>query len=265
MRSRRSRDVRHEDEAASHDDRCSNTEASVARRVAEVKRRGARPIALGANEQLRRERRLRQGACRDEATRLATMRTRSRAECGATDHVAMGLSRRHGDVTTVRTTAVRGIAMVPADDAEIGPSAEVHCRIVDGVARSGELRTFHRRRPTWGVSAFRLERQVRQSSAGWGVAEGAGTRRIVVPIFAVLSAMAVMVIRGYVTQGTAYTPTRTETPIQIRIRSLTMTPTLITRWSRTVARAPTTLSTLVWWLSVTEVARRRRSGREERS
>ena len=62
VQSRRSRDVQHEDEAASTDGCYSNTETAVARRVAEVKRRGARPIALDANAQMQRERRLRQGA-----------------------------------------------------------------------------------------------------------------------------------------------------------------------------------------------------------
>ena len=100
----------------------------MARRVAEVRRRGARPIALDANAQMQRERRLRQGAGWDEATRFAAMMTRIRVDGGVTDHVAMGLSQRLSDVITVRTASVGGIVMVPAGDAERGPSAEVHCR-----------------------------------------------------------------------------------------------------------------------------------------
>ena len=110
----------------SADDSYSNTEAAVARRVAEVKRRGARFIELDANAQLQRERRLRQGVGWDEATRFAAMTTRIRADGGVTDHVAMGLSQRHGDVITVRAAAVGCIAMVPTDDEERGPSTEVH-------------------------------------------------------------------------------------------------------------------------------------------
>ena len=90
-----------EDEAASIDSSHSNTAAAVARKVAEVKRRGAQPIALDANAQMQREGRLRKGAGWDEAAWFAAMMTRIRAEGGVTDHVAMGLSQRHSDVVPV--------------------------------------------------------------------------------------------------------------------------------------------------------------------
>ena len=112
----------------SADDSYSITEDVVARRIAEVKRRGARFIELDAKAQLQRERRLRQGVGWDEATRFAAMTTRIRADGGVTEHVAMGLSQRHGDVITVRAAAAGCIAMVPTDDNERGPSTEVLCR-----------------------------------------------------------------------------------------------------------------------------------------
>ena len=115
-----------------------NTAAAVARRVAEAKRRGARPIALDAKCQLQRKSLLRKGASWDEATRLAAKMTRIRAEGGATDYAAMGLSQRHSDVITVRTAAVGSIVIVPADNAERGPSAEVVCRRNDSRWGSSE-------------------------------------------------------------------------------------------------------------------------------
>jgi len=120
--------VQREEETTSAGYRCSNTEEAVARRVAEAKRRGAQLIELDAIAQRQREHRLSHGVGWDEATRLAAMATRIRADGGVTDHVAMGLSQRHGDVITVRAAAVGCIAMVPADDEERGPSAEEHCR-----------------------------------------------------------------------------------------------------------------------------------------
>ena len=85
-------------------------------------------IELDATAQLQRERRLRQGVGWDEATRFAAMTTRIRAEGGVTEHVAMGLSKRHDEVVTVRAEAAGCIAMVPDDDNERGPSTELLCR-----------------------------------------------------------------------------------------------------------------------------------------
>ena len=149
-RPRRSRDGQHEERTTS-----THSLSTWGRRIAEVKRSGARVIELDATAQLQRERRLRQGVGWDEATRFAAMTTRIRAEGGVTEHVAMGLSQRHGEVVTVRAEAAGCIAMVPTTTTREGRAQSCS---VDEVDRCAAPRTTSSRRRAWGDSAFRSER-----------------------------------------------------------------------------------------------------------
>jgi hypothetical protein len=116
--------VQHEDEAASSDGShvktASAADAAAARRVAEAKRRGTQPIALDANAQLQRERRLRNGADWDKATRYVAMVTRIRAEGGITGIDIWGSDAYLGYIDATESGAMEQAMLAVTEASPLG-------------------------------------------------------------------------------------------------------------------------------------------------